>query len=218
MIRSILITPLNAVLVAAILGFTSAGFLLIPEGTVMPVHWGPGGQPDGFADRNMALLMAPAVALVLIGVFVAIVRFSRSDAIEAGQHAIAVALSALLGLFAIIQAIMLQLGIGHPADMPRAITLGFAIMLIAIGNVAPKTQPNNMVGIRLPWLMNDAALWQHTHRLVGLLHVGAGVLLLALAFAPVPPLAHFGGILAATFVPLAIGAVDSYRRSRRGLA
>lgn len=102
MTRSILITPLNVVLIVAILGLTSAGFLLVPAGTIMPIHWGATGEADGFADRSSALLMAPILAAVLLLLFYAIIRFGRPATIEAGRHGISVAISGLLGLLLII--------------------------------------------------------------------------------------------------------------------
>ncbi len=57
-----LFTPLRAALVVALPAVAAGGFLLIPAGTRLPVHWGITGEADGFAAREVALLMPLGLA------------------------------------------------------------------------------------------------------------------------------------------------------------
>lgn len=215
MIRQFIITPLNVVLLVAIAGVTSAAFLLVPENAIVPVHWGATGEADGFAGRNLAYLMVPGIVMFVLALFSAILRLASAEQIAAGRYALETALSGLLALFLAIDLAMLAIGTGYPVDMVQVITLALGAFLVAIGNITPKTQPNRFAGIRLPWLMNDAVLWQKTHRLVGLMHVLGGALLVIVAFLPIPSLARFGMLMLAVFVPILIGAWWSHAQARR---
>ncbi|WP_164125602.1 SdpI family protein, partial [Stenotrophomonas maltophilia] len=83
------------------------------------------------------------------------------------------------GLALAIQAGVVLIGAGYPDLMVRIISLGIGVMLILLGNVLPKTQPNRLAGLRLPWAGTDPAEWRATQRLTGILMMlcGAGLLL-----------------------------------------
>lgn len=215
MIRQFIITPLNVVLLVALAGVTSAAFLLVPDGAVVPIHWGPTGEADGFADRNLAYLMVPGLALALMALFALILRLGSQEQLAAARYPLETALSGLLALLLVIDLGMLSIGVGRPVDMTQLITAAMGVFLVVMGNITPKAQPNRYAGIRLPWIMDDAVLWQKTHRLVGLQHVLSGALLVVIAFLPAPAPVRFAALLLAVFVPIIVGAWWSHGQARR---
>ena len=215
MIRDVVLTRINYFLLAVLALVTAYAFVSVPAGTTIPVHWGVNGQADGFAERTAAFLMLPAISIALVGLVALIVRAASSAQIESGKAGLAVVVSALLVLFVTMQIGMLLIGLGHPVNMVQIIALGMALLLIVVGNVLPKSQPNRYSGIRLPWTVADPANWRATHRLVGGLMMLTGALLMVLAFLPVQPLSLFCGLLSAVLVPIAVGGVYSYRFSKR---
>jgi len=60
-------------------------------------------------------------------------------------------------------------------------------MLMLMGNIMPKMQPNGLAGIRLPWL-RDPMVWRKTQRLGGILLIVGGLVLLGARrrFSPSP--------------------------------
>lgn len=216
MIREVVLTRINIVLAALLVAVTAYALLFVPAEVIIPVHWGVDGRPDGFAGRTWAFLMLPVLVVVIMGVFSTIVRLAPPEQVQAGKSGLSVAISAILVLFLTIQVGMLLIGMGFAAvNMMQLIALGLALLLIVTGNVMPKTQPNHLAGLRLPWTLRDRDNWRATHRLVGALMMASGVLLAVLALLPVHPVVLFVGLLAAIFVPLIIGGIYSYRMSKR---
>lgn len=205
----------NLVLVAALAAVTLVGYVLIPADMRLPIHWGPNGEADAFWPRNAALLVAPAMVVVLSVLFVLIGSRVSADQIASSKHAFAVVIPAMTGLALAIQSAIVLIGLGYPDQMVRVITIAIAVMLILMGNVMPKTLPNPIAGVRLPWIMNDPALWRATQRLTGMLFLAGGVLLLLCAMLVHEPFWLFVALLAAMLVPLAVGGIYSYRLAQR---
>ena len=56
------------------------------------------------------------------------------------------------------------------------------LLFIFIGNMLPKVKNNFFVGVRTPWTLSDAEVWNKTHRLAGFLFFFGGIAIVALAF------------------------------------
>lgn len=41
------------------------------------------------------------------------------------------------------------------------------IVLIVVGNYLPKCRQNYMIGIKLPWTLDNEENWDYTHRMAG---------------------------------------------------
>lgn len=210
------LTPLNIGLVLLLAAATIAGFVLVPAGASLPVHWGLSGAADRFLPRDAALLMVPGIVALTLAILFGAQRLASAARRQAAKHAIAAVIPALLALFLAIQAGTVMIGMGLAVDMVRVVVLGVGLLLVVVGNVMPKTQPNWVAGIRVPWTLGDAGNWQATHRLGGLLMMlGGGAIAVAalLTGQPTVLLIVTGlGIVA----PLVIAIVYSYRLSRRG--
>ena len=208
-------SPLTFILLAAFAIVTILGFFLIPADVILPVHWGPGGVADGFMERDGALLMIATIVVVLLIAFTLAASFLPKKQTEPGRHVVRVLVPAMLALFLSIQTGTVLIGMGQEVDMVRIITLAISLLLVVLGNVMPKTQPNAYAGLRLPWTIADAANWQATHRLTGLLTLLAGLALAVVAVLGASPLILIIALLTAVFVPLLVGSAFSYRLSKR---
>lgn len=172
-----ILTPLNAILVGLLAAATVAGFVLIPGDTILPVHWGPNGQPDNWMPRDPALLILPAIAALTVTLILVSRRFVDPVRADAARHAMRTIIPGLLIVFAAIQTATVLIGTGQPVDMVRVVVFFLGILFIMLGNIMPKTQPNWVAGFRMPWLMTNASAWQATHRVGGLLMMAAGLAL-----------------------------------------
>ncbi|MBN8941210.1 MAG: SdpI family protein [Rhizobiales bacterium] len=210
-----LFSRFNLVLWAALALVTFAGHALVPADAVLPVHWGLNGRPDAFWPRSAALAVAPAMVIVNAAIFGLVGRFAPPEHLAGGKHVLAVVIPAISGLALAIQAGIVLIGAGYPDLMVRIISVGIGVMLILLGNVLPKTQPNRLAGMRLPWMSADPADWRATQRLTGILMMlgGAGLLLCGLIVREAQWLAV--AIVVAVLVPAIAGTVRGSLRGRR---
>jgi uncharacterized membrane protein len=207
-------TPLRLVLVAALLGTVLVGFVLVPAGSALPIHWNFEGVADAYAPRELALLLPLGFVALVWSIFLTVARFASPADVAAGRYVTGVALSALTGLALVIELIIVAIGMGYPIDMIQALALAFAVLLLVLGNAMPKSQPNSFAGIRMPTTLRDPANWQATHRLGGVLSLAGGIiLLLAAFFAPRPHLVLW--LIGCIIVPMLIASAYSLLYARR---
>lgn len=209
-----LFTPIRIALLVALVAVFIAGLVLVPSGTMLPVHWGISGEADGFLPREWALLI-PLVMVAFIWTLLFIIgRVARPPDAAAGRHAIAVVITALTGLALVLEGATVLIGIGVAVDMVQVIGLALGVLLVVLGNAMPKSQRNSFAGIRLPTTLNDPANWQATHRFTGLLCIVAGlVLIVAALLLPAPSLIWW--LLGCVFTPILIGVVYSLAYARK---
>jgi uncharacterized membrane protein len=210
-----LTSPINLLLAAIGIAATIAGFLFVPMNIDLPIHWGLDGQIDATLPRNWALLQMPAAIASVWVIFWAIGRYGNAERRQASTHVMNAALPAITGLLVLAQILIVMVGLGIPVDVVRTIVIGLALLEIVLGNAMPKSQPNWVAGIRIPTTLNDAANWQATHRLTGLLMIAGGIatFIAALIWPASAPLLI--ATLAALFLPLAIGIAYSLAYARR---
>ncbi len=174
-------TPLRLALVAALFATAIAGFVLVPPGVQLPVHWGMTGEADGFLPRELALLMPVAIVALVWTIFLAVARFARPADVEAGRYVTGVSLTALTAIFLAIEVMMVLIGVGASVNVVQGIAVAMGLLLLVLGNAMPKSQPNSFAGIRMPTTLRDPGNWQATHRLGGVLAIIGGLVLLVAA-------------------------------------
>lgn len=207
-------TPIRVALVVALVAAFVAGLLLVPAGTMLPVHWGPSGEADGFLPREGALLVPLVMVVVVWVIFLAVSRFARPADLAAGRHSYGVVVTAITGLALVMEVATVLIGVGVPVNMVQVLGFALGALLVVLGNVLPKSQPNSFAGIRLPTTLHDPANWQATHRLTGLLCIISGlVLIVVAALLPAPSLIWW--LLGCVFVPILIGVVYSLVYAKR---
>ena len=210
-----ILTPLNLGLVALLATVTAAGFVLVPAGSTQPVHWGITGEADGFLPRDAALLMLPLIAMLVLALLVGAQRLAGEQRRQASRFAIAAVVPALLALFTAIQVGTVMIGSGLAVDMVRVVVVGVGVLFIVLGNVMPKTQPNWIAGIRLPWTLSDPVNWQATHRMGGLLMMAGGAVIVLAAIVTGHPMTLLAVTLVCVFLPVLVTTIYSYRLSRQ---
>lgn len=208
------LSPLNIALVLGIAIATIVGFVLVPAGMELPIHWGIDGAADRYMPRDGALLLLPTIALAVVALLLVVMRFSSEQRRQAARYAIGVTISALLALFLAIQIATVMIGTGAAVDMVRIVVLGVGLLFVVLGNIMPKTQPNWVAGIRLPWTVADARNWQATHRLGGLLMMAGGVAIAGAALLTGQPYVLLAITAVGALLPLIIAGIYSYNMAR----
>jgi uncharacterized membrane protein len=205
-------TPLTCLLLSLLAATTVAGLVIIPIEAQLPVHWNLLGDPDRFAGRNEALLIMPALGLAMVLLFWAIARFADPQRLAGGRHVMEAVLPIMLAMLLAFQLVMV---LQFDFAVPRVAALSVAALLIVLGNVMPKSQPNRYGGIRLRSTLNDPANWAATHRFTGLAMMAAGGLLVILTLTAGQAPVLILGVLAAVVVPLVLGVIYSLRLARQ---
>jgi len=86
--------------------------------------------------------------------------------------------------------VLLFMGLGVNVPVLTIVPAFVGVLLIIVGNYLPKTKQNWIMGVRVPWTLNDSEIWNKTHRLAGYLWILLGVVFIATAFlqniAPIP--------------------------------
>ncbi len=211
-----LLSPLNILLVLAFAAVTVVGFVLVPAGAVLPVHWGISGEPDGFLPRDAALLMLPGISVLVLGLLMLVQRLSSEARRQASRYVVLVTVSALLALFLAIQTATVMIGRGVAVDMVRVVVLGVGLLFVVLGNILPKSQPNWIAGIRIPATLRDTGNWQATHRLGGLLMMLGGAAIAVAALITGDSIVLLAVTLTGLLLPFIIATVYSMRRASHG--
>ena len=206
-------TRLNHLLLSLIAVTTIAGVVRIPADAQLPVHFDLFGQPDRFAGRDDALILMPAFGLSLLLLFWAIGRFAHPQRLAGGVYVMNAVLPVLLAMFLAFQVVLV---FQFDFAIVRVVCWSMAALLIVLGNLMPKSQPNRYGGIRLRSTLADPANWAATHRVTGLAMMVAGGLLVVLTLITDQAPILFAGLLAAIILPLLLGVLYSWRLARKG--
>lgn len=206
-------TRLNHLLFSLLAVTTIAGFVRIPADARLPVHFDLFGQPDQFAGRDDALILMPILGLSTVVLFWVIGRFASPQRLAGGRHVMDAVLPVLLAMFLAFQVVLV---FQFDFAVARVAAWAVAALLIVLGNVMPKSQPNRYGGIRIRTTLADPANWAATHRFAGLATMLAGSLLLLLSLVTGNSLILFAGVLAAAILPLLLGVIYSQRLASRG--
>ena len=102
-------------------------------------------------------------------------------------------------------------GLRLPAG--RAVVVLFGLVLVAIGNLLPRTRPNVAVGVRTARTLANAQLWQQVHRAGGYATVGLGIVVAVTGLV----LTHetVGAVISAAALAAGAAVFVSYRRYAR---
>ena len=206
-------TRLNHLLLSLIAVTTIAGVVSIPATARLPIHWNVLGEPDRFAGRDDALILMPVFGLSVLILFWAIGRFASPERLAGGRHVMEAVLPVILAMFLAFQLVLV---FQFDFAIARVVAWSIAALLMVLGNLMPKSQPNRYGGIRIKTTLADPANWAATHRFTGLAMMIAGGLLIVLTLITGEAPILFAGVLAAVIVPLLLGLLYSVRMARRG--
>lgn len=167
-----------AVLVVAAFAMSLAVYSRLPD--PMVIHWGPNGQPNGWASRLFGAFAIP----LMMSVFAILFRVlpdadPRKDNYEKFWSSYDLIATSVVTLCFVVQCVLLGKALGLPIPVERVAPAAVGAFYICLGNVFPRLRSNWWIGIRTPWSLSSDENWARTQRVGGYLFVAAGVLLLA---------------------------------------
>ncbi|HEV3057452.1 MAG TPA: SdpI family protein [Vicinamibacterales bacterium] len=176
--------------------------------------------------RVLVAFTLPTTALVIYSLFRSLWRHDRvrsgNGAFEHTYHAIV--LRVLLFVLALhtlvvieltgaLSAVGLDTSPGRATSAGRAVVVLLGVVLVAIGNLLPRTRPNVAVGVRTKRTLSNPLLWQQVHRAGGYTTVALGIVIAVTGLV----LTHttMGAVVSAAALAAAMTVIVSYRRYAR---
>src|SRR5687767_14664950 len=153
---------------------------------LIPVSF-PSG--DGMPRLAVALLI-PTVALGVWILFTALSKVggprkplpewwlneeTGSESVDRFAPTYATITFAIASLFTLMHIALIASLLQSPPWIYQILTAILGVGFIAAGNIMPRTRPNWIVGIRTKRTLTDRAAWHRTHRVLGALMMGLGI-------------------------------------------
>jgi len=176
-----LVTRFHLLLFAVTLSMTGVALIRIPVDFAYVAHWS-GSRADWLWPRDLALSVAPVLALALLLLFFWIGRLLTKNQFAKSQHILDPALTLLLAVIAATQLGLLVAGIGSDLDLIRVTGFALGVFLLGLGVVLFEAERHTYAGLRMPWPIVSETAWRLVHRSTGATTFLAGAGLLALAW------------------------------------
>ncbi|CAM5795605.1 MULTISPECIES: SdpI family protein [Brevibacillus] len=152
----------------------------------MVIHFGPGGEPDGFQSKGTFFLTYILISIVIF----AIVAYTRKIDPKKQNYE---KFEKAYGIIRLLTVLILSAAFSHllaynlgmraiGADVFANLIIG--VLWLVIGNYLPQVRSNYFIGIKTPWTLASEEVWRKTHRMSGPLWVIAGLFAILSAFLP----------------------------------
>ena len=188
--RKVTIFSLACVLLTFALAFLT--WMQLPELEQYPVHWNASGLPDRYGPKTevaFALFILPFSAVFTFFVFVLIPKIEPVRAnVEANSRPYTyiwvLTMLLLVGVSGFISYSYTNIETSPEiSGIPISfLVIAMSAFFIFIGNIMGKFKRNFLIGVRTPWTLSSDLAWDKTHRLVGRMFVGTGLISLFSAF------------------------------------
>ena len=148
----------------------------------IPTHFNLLGQADGYNHKMSAIFGLPTLMLLMHWLLLFImIKDPKSSNISSKIQLLIYWIIPFVSCLSMISIYGASLGYSMMSGILAQIFMG--VIMIVIGNYLPKTRRNYIIGIRLPWTLENDENWSKTHRLAGKIWVLGGLLLFLNAFA-----------------------------------
>ena len=145
----------------------------------MATHFGTNNQANGFSSKPVAVFGIPLLCLAVLWVgAVVTANDPRKQNISPKMFTLGLWIAPIVSLIG--AAMIYPVNLGHVVDITYVGGLVIGLLLIIVGNYAPKARQNYTIGIKLPWTLANEENWNRTHRFAGYLWIVCGILMVAL--------------------------------------
>lgn len=205
-------TWIATVLVATTVGVGLWAWIALPGG--VPVNYlGLDGQRHVQASRS-AFALIPLIAAFVTATLTMAPTLGARNAVDRAAKPFDMILIGTAGLLLVVEVAFIGRAMDPAFNVMRPAAIASGVLLLGIGNYLGKARQNALVGLKTPWTLSDATIWDKTHRFTGRGMVLGGLLLLALGF-----LLHDGNALGlaigvCTALPVLAGVAQSWRLHR----
>lgn len=201
---------LQIAMAVACVGYSAFMAQKLPS--IVPTHWNIEGKPDQYGSPAISLWMMPGTVAFMILLTLALPALSpKKYEVSRFERTFAYTMVLVTALMAALHVVILNASAGAKFDMSRVMmTILFAFFAL-IGNVLGKVKQNFYVGIRTPWTLADARVWDATHREASHIWLVGGIIGSLISLAGVPMAVSIVFLLLVALIPV----VRSYLIYRR---
>ena len=147
----------------------------------IPTHFNLLGQADGYNHKMSAIFGLPTLMLLMHWLLLFLmIKDPKSSNISSKIQLLIYWIIPFVSCLSMISIFGESLGYSMMSGLLAQIFMG--LVMIVIGNYLPKTHRNYIIGIRLPWTLENDENWRKTHRLAGKIWVFGGLLLFLNSF------------------------------------
>ena len=147
----------------------------------IPTHFNLLGQADGYNHKMSAIFGLPTLMLLMHWLLLFLmIKDPKSSNISSKIQLLIYWIIPFVSCLSMISIFGESLGYSMMSGLLAQIFMG--VVMIVIGNYLPKTHRNYIIGIRLPWTLENDGNWRKTHRLAGKIWVLGGLLLFLNSF------------------------------------
>jgi len=149
----------------------------------MPSHWNAAGQVDGYMPRFWGMFLMPLISVALLLLFIVIPRIDplKANIEKFRGYFDGFVVFIILFLF-YLYSLTLLWNLNYTFNMVQMLVPVLAILFIYMGLLVSKAKRNWFIGIRTPWTLSSAEVWDKTHARGGKLFTAAGIVALAGVF------------------------------------
>ena len=200
------------ILLPMLIGFFGRKFL--PE--EIAVHWGFGGEADGYMNASMTFIILPLVLLAFhIGCMILTDVICKN--FDQNKKIMQMTFWVLPCISLLACGIILAAAFGYSTSLILScIWIALAFTFIYIGNYMPKTTRNVAMGIKIKWTLASEENWNATHRFAGKVWFVLGIVSLAAVFLPVAAFPY--AAIAIILVCVGLPTIYSYLFYKKQLA
>ncbi len=164
----------------------------LPE--MLPTHFDFSGNIDGYTSKFTEIYIMPLITSAII-LFVYIVTRLDPKKLKTNNKLLNASIFIFPLIFNILAIVSISVGLGYKLNVNRIMPIIIAIMFIILGNYMPKASKNYMVGIRLPWTLDDEVNWNKTHKFGGICYIILGIIILISSLFDIGMYVVIGGII-----------------------
>jgi uncharacterized membrane protein len=203
---------ISIAIVGAMLLVSALAWLQLPADARVPIHWGPDGQPDDWADKTLGLFLMPAIAAGVATLLAFVPRFEpRRTNLARSSKAYGATWIGVMLLLGGLHVLAVTVALGAELDLTRIVMVGTGVLFVVIGNYLPTVRPNYMMGIRTPWTLTSDVAWTRTHRIGGRLFVLIGIVIAILGLIGIDGMTLVWVLLGAIGILLVVTFAYSYQ-------
>lgn len=198
------------VIIVTGLGMFLVGGVMYPSLPVrVPSHWNIVGEVDAWQSPLQTVLGLP---LLSIAVGVVLLLLTRLDTRPVIQRAIAHTVIILMCFFSVIHVSVVLNAVGHAVVVPRVVIAAVGLMIGGLGYIMRDVIPNDFIGIRVKWTLENSIVWHETHAIAAGMFGSAAVLLVIGSFTPLSTTMLFLCLCVAVVVAVGWPVLYAYRR------
>jgi uncharacterized membrane protein len=131
----------------------------------MASHWDINGDANGYMGKFWGLFFTPVLTLVIIAFLLYLPKMDPMNNFRKFNSQYELVILVLAIFMTYIHALTLLWNLGAKFSFNSTMAPAFGLLFYSIGAAIGKAKQNWFMGIRTPWTLSNAKVWDKTHKL-----------------------------------------------------